>query len=98
MPLLSAMSDDGIYLVGAKSLAEGAGYHIQSLPRQPYQTKYPPLYSWLLSWIWKASPGFPSNLPVAAFFAWALLPAFLGLCWILLRISAWGIPIGWRSA
>src|SRR6266566_8900950 len=70
MPLLSVMSDDGIYLVGAKSLAEGAGYRIQSLPRQPYQTKYPPLYSWLLSWIWKASPRFPANLPPAALFAW----------------------------
>src|SRR5260370_1317089 len=49
MPLLSAMSDDGIYLVCAKSLAEGSGYRILSLPGQPNQTKYPPLYPWLLS-------------------------------------------------
>ena len=75
----------GFTWLGPNSLAEGAGYRIQNLPRQPYQTKYPPLYSWLLSWIWKASPDFPSNLPLAALFAWALLPAFLGLCWIFFK-------------
>src|SRR5262245_3269286 len=36
MPLLGSMSDDGIYLVCAKSLAEGTGYRILSLPDQPF--------------------------------------------------------------
>lgn len=54
--------DDGLYLTVAKSLAEGDGYRIASVPTTPAQTKYPPLYSYLLSWVWRASPSFPENL------------------------------------
>jgi hypothetical protein len=49
MPFLGNFSDDGLYLVGAKSLAEGRNYRISSLPGEPYQTKYPPLYPALLA-------------------------------------------------
>src|SRR5262249_2042512 len=82
MPLLSSMSDDGIYLVCAKSLAEGTGYRILSLPNEPFQTKYPPLYSWLLSLIWRIDPRFPSNLPLFGLFTWVLLPAYAALAWL----------------
>src|SRR5208337_4275979 len=61
------------------------GYRIESLPGQPYQTKYPPLYCALLAGIWKLDPQFPSNLPIATLFAWLLLPAFLSVLWLLLR-------------
>ena len=40
----------------------GDGYRIESLPGQPYQTKYPPLYPALLAGIWKLNPQFPANL------------------------------------
>jgi hypothetical protein len=63
----------------------GDGYRIQSLPGQPYQNKYPPLYPALLAAIWKLDPQFPSNLPLATLFAWLLLPLFLSTLWILLR-------------
>src|SRR5207249_7082675 len=33
--------DDSIYTVVAKSLSEGKGYHIISLPSSPPETKYP---------------------------------------------------------
>jgi len=49
MPHLGQYHDDMIYWVTAKSLAQGSGYRILSLPDQPYQTKYPPLYPLLLS-------------------------------------------------
>src|SRR5512140_1203032 len=45
MPQLGILHDDAVYLVSAKSLAQGHGYRIESLPGQPFQTKYPPLLS-----------------------------------------------------
>ena len=54
--------DDGIYFSSAKALAEGRGYILPSFPGNPPQTKYPVLYPWLLSWIWKWDPSFPANL------------------------------------
>jgi hypothetical protein len=54
--------DDGIYLVTAKSLAEGQGLRILSLPGEPLQTKYPPGYPVLLAAMWLTNPQFPNNL------------------------------------
>ena len=85
MPHLGFYHDDSIYWVSAHSLATGNGYRIESLPGQPYQTKYPPLYSALLAGIWKIDPRFPANLPLATFFVWLMLPVFLAAVWILLR-------------
>lgn len=77
MPHLGLYHDDGIYCVGAKSLAEGHDYRILSLPDQPHQTKYPPLFPALLALVWKANPAFPANLPLAALLLWLLLPVYL---------------------
>src|SRR5579864_8105228 len=85
MPHLGFYHDDGIYWVSARSLAEGNGYRIQSLPGEPYQTKYPPLYPAMLAGIWKLSPGFPSNLPKATLFAWLWMPVYLAMAWIFFR-------------
>jgi hypothetical protein len=85
MPHLGFYHDDSIYWVSARSLAVGDGYRIQSLPGDPYQTKYPPLYPTLLAAIWKLDPQFPTNLPLATLFAWLLLPPFLAALWLLLR-------------
>ena len=54
--------DDAIYVTTAKTLATGQGYKIASLPYEPAQTKYPPLYPFLLSLIWRVYPQFPQNL------------------------------------
>jgi len=56
--------DDAIYTVVAKSLAQGDGYRIISLPGSPAQTKYPFLYSFLLSGLWALNPNFPQNILV----------------------------------
>jgi hypothetical protein len=84
MPHLGFYHDDSIYWVSARSLAVGEGYRIESLPGQPYQTKYPPLYCGLLAGIWRLNPQFPSNLPLATLFAWLMLPLFLWTLWLLL--------------
>jgi hypothetical protein len=84
MPHLGFYHDDSLYWVSAHSLATGDGYRIQSLPGEPYQTKYPPLYPALLAAVWKLNPQFPANLPLATLVAWLMLPLFLAALWRLL--------------
>jgi hypothetical protein len=60
--VLGLFHDDGIYTVVAKSLHDGAGYRIISLPTAPDQTKYPFLYPYILSWLWSLNPKFPDNI------------------------------------
>jgi len=70
-------NDDTYYFGSAKALAQGRGYIIPSFPGCPPQTKYPILLPWLLSWIWRWNPSFPSNITPAAW-----VTAFFG-CWFL---------------
>lgn len=95
VPHFGFLLDDAIYHVSAKSLAEGAGYRIESLPGAPAQTKYPPGFAALLAAVWRLHPGFPENLTAAlllnaaAFFAFSLVllpPLFRDL----------GIPPPWH--
>ena len=44
VPHFGILQDDGVYLIDAQALAQGAGYRILSLPAQPFDTRYPPLY------------------------------------------------------
>jgi hypothetical protein len=76
-PLFGYFHDDTLYFSSARALATGQGYIIPSLPGTPPQTKYPILYSWLLSWVWKWFPNFPGNIIPAIW-----LTAFFG-CWFL---------------
>lgn len=77
MPHASEYHDDGIYYVSAKSLAETGSFAIESLPKSPPQTKYPPLWPAVLSIAWRVSPHYPDNLPVAMFLCWIWLPLSL---------------------
>ena len=65
MPQFGQAHDDAIYYIAAKSLADGQGYRIASLPQAPYETKYPPMLPWLLSVAWIVQPRFPENLAIA---------------------------------
>jgi hypothetical protein len=77
MPHLGASGDDQLYLVSGKSLAEGRGYRIPSVPGEPFQTKYPVLYPLLLSFIWRYAPEFPQNLPAFMMLSWLVMPVYL---------------------
>lgn len=81
LPQFAVNSDDGIYYITAKSLADGSGYRIISLPEEPYQTKYPPLFPLYLSLAWIIQPSFPQNLATAAALAWLTIPVLLLLSW-----------------
>jgi hypothetical protein len=77
MPHAAEYHDDGLYYIGAKSMAETGSYRIESLPKQPAQTKYPPLWPATLAVAWAANPHYPDNLPVAMLLCWMWLPLTL---------------------
>jgi len=77
VPHLGYFHDGALYYVSAKSLAGGAGYRIASLPGEPPQTKYPPLYPALLAGVWRLSPNSPENLKWALAASWLMLVLWL---------------------
>jgi hypothetical protein len=89
MPQVGAYHDDGLYLESAKSLAEGHGYRLPSLPDTPYQTKYPPVFPFLMSLIWRLDPQFPGNLSKLTALCWSMLPIYVFLLYRVL--SRWGL-------
>jgi hypothetical protein len=92
MPHFGHLHDDSIYWVSAKSLAEGRGYQILSLPSEPFQTKYPPLWPLMLAAIWKIDPRFPENLKLGMALAWLMLPAFIAVAWRWFQTAGFGLP------
>lgn len=86
MPEFASLHDDGVLFVTAKSIADGS-YRIASLPENPLQTKFPPLYPLYLSAIWKLDPNFPDNLKLATFMSWMALAVLLGLVSLYYRRS-----------
>jgi 4-amino-4-deoxy-L-arabinose transferase-like glycosyltransferase len=77
--------DDTIYFSSAKALAEGQGYILPSLPGSPPQHKYPILYPWLLSWVWRWKPSFPANLKDAVALTAIFGAGFIILIYFFLR-------------
>lgn len=93
VPKFCQWHDDCVYVVSAKSLTDGGGYRIMSLPGEPAQTKYPPLYPLLLSLGWMLQPNFPETLTYAAWITWMPLPFSL---WLLASyLPRFGLE-GWR--
>ena len=77
--------DDSVYLSSAHSIAEGDGYVLPSVPGTPPATKYPVLYPWMLSWIWRANIPFPANIRTAIAISEFFTLAFGALAFLLLR-------------
>jgi hypothetical protein len=90
-----AYHDDGIYATTAKALATGQGYRIISLPDEPAQTKYPPLYPLLLSLIWRAWPEFPGNVAWMMLLSAAATVTFLFLTYRYLTRRGYASP--WQA-
>jgi hypothetical protein len=94
IPQFGYFQDDGLFYVSAKSLADGGRYRIESLPGEPAQTKFPPLYPLLLSAAWRIDPQFSRNLHLAAWISWLALPAVLVLA--VAYFPKLGVS-GWRA-
>lgn len=77
--------DDGIYMVTAKSLAEGTGYRIISAPSAIRQNRYPPVFPVLLASVWRIFPHFPQNILVLRLVPLLSMLGWLWLTYILLR-------------
>jgi hypothetical protein len=84
--------DDAVYMVTAKSLASGNGYHQENLPGRPYLTKYPPLFPLFLSVAWRMNPDFPRTLRTASILQACLLPVYLAFLLLVLR----QLGLSWR--
>jgi hypothetical protein len=97
VPHFGVLQDDGMYLIDGKALAEGAGYRILSLPAQPYDTRYPPLYPWYLSLAWKAAPSYPATLTVAVMLSWLCLPMVLLLGYWWCVGQRFSVPLTWLT-
>jgi hypothetical protein len=95
MPDLGYLHDDGVLFVSAKSIATSNGYRIPSLPEQPAQTKFPPLYPLYLSLVWWVNPDFPENLRLATLLSWLALGGTLVLAWRLYRRTGFSEPRTW---
>lgn len=77
--------DDGVFFSSAKALAAGEGYVISNAPGAPAQTKYPVLYPWLLSLVWRVNPDYPSNVGWAVWINALFGCAFLVVSFLYLR-------------
>ncbi len=95
MPHATEYQDDGLYFIGAQSLATGQGYKILSLPGQPAQTKYPPGFPAWLAAAWWLGGEFPGNLRWAMALCVVWLPALTALLWVWLGRA--GITGVWRD-
>ncbi len=95
VPHFGILQDDGLYFIGGKALGSGTGYKILSLPGEPYQTKYPPLYPLYLSLAWRMNPAFPANLPLTLMLSWLALPVVLWLFHLWLRRNGFADRSAW---
>lgn len=71
---IGVFQDDGHYLILARALVQGDGYHYVNLPGAPAATHFPPGYPLLLApFVWMA-PRFPASVAWLKLINVALLP------------------------
>jgi len=85
IPQFGTYQDDGLFLIGAKSLSEHQGYRISNLPGEPFQTKYQPLHALVLAAIWSINGNFPGNLSLVAIYQALVFVALIVLSALLFR-------------
>jgi len=59
---VGVVHDDGMYVILAKALATGRGFHWINVPGDPAASHFPPGYPAVLSLVWRAIPSFPANV------------------------------------
>ena len=92
MPHFGHLHDDSIYFVCAKSIAEGRGYRILSLPAEPFQTKYPPLWPLIRGDLETRSP-LSGKFAVGDGAGWVMLPACVALAWCWFRRCGFDVHV-----
>src|ERR1700738_1564884 len=61
---VGVVHDDAMYVILARSLATGQGYHFLNIPGSPAATHFPPGYPALLAVVSWLAPDFPANVVV----------------------------------
>ncbi len=89
MPNLGKLHDDTLYIMAGKTIADGLGPKIASLPGEPAQTKYPPGLPFLVSLVWRWNPDLATIRPWLTLLAWSFVPMLLGGVLVLYR--RWGL-------
>jgi hypothetical protein len=77
-----------MYIVTARSIYQGTGYNIASLPGSPPQTKYPPVFPLLLSLCWHINPSFPENIVLMRLFSALCAVLVLPMAFFYLRLKS----------
>jgi len=96
---VGVVADDAFYVILARSLATGQGYHALNLPGHPAGTHFPPGYPALLALLSLVAPAFPGNIAVFKAFNALFLAAAAVLVARLLRTrlemgAGWAVAIG----
>jgi hypothetical protein len=77
--------DDAEYFSSAQALAQHRGYILPSFPGPPLRPRFPILYPFLLSGVWRLAPLFPGNLVWAIYLTEGFGCAILLCTFFLLR-------------
>src|ERR1035438_8391649 len=91
IPQFGIYQDDGLFLIGGKSLSEHHGYRMLNLPGEPFQTKYQPLHAWILAAIWSMNSNFPANLGLVSLYQSLAMVAFIVLSAMLFRSFSFSV-------
>lgn len=98
---VGVVHDDAMYVILARSLATGQGYHFLNVPGSPAATHFPPGYPALLAVVSWLAPDFPANVVVFK----GVNALFLGAAAVLVTILArrivserWALALGLASA
>ncbi|MBX3278184.1 MAG: hypothetical protein KF868_09300 [Acidobacteria bacterium] len=73
--------DDAWYVLLAKALASGQGYRLINAPTPDLMPFYPPGFPFLLSFVFRIAPDFPSNVPLLKSVSILASLGASGICW-----------------
>jgi hypothetical protein len=100
---VGVVADDAFYVILARSLATGQGYHALNLPGHPAGTHFPPGYPALLALLSFVAPAFPGSVAAFKAFNALFLAASAVLVALLLRRrlamgAGWAVAVGLVTA
>lgn len=90
VPHLGHFHDDGVYVGTAAAIAEGKGPRVESLPGEPFQVRYPPLFPLYLT------PGAHNEVALAALLA-LTMAGLLGAVYAWRADALLVILCGWNA-
>lgn len=83
---VGAATDDGVYAVLGRAIAEGQGYHSVHLVGAPVQVKYPPGFPLIVAIMWRLGGSIEGVQRIAAVVHPCLIGLSAGLLWWLGRV------------